>query len=243
MSQTWNLPMATTDLLSDSRTVLNDGLASLKSSFSGSTAPGSPVAGQWHYDTDDNKVYLYDGATWNLVIGDAGSAGGGMIHSAGTYPFSGDQSMGGNLLTNLGSGSATTDALQKAQIDGRLLESFVPYRADADPSTSFDMYVMRATAAITIVEAYLIVGTSTSSSAGNKWGIQVRNLTQAEDLISSAYDTNGADLSADAATALGVDQNLTIAAGDILEIQFVATGAPTALDRLCVSLVYNLPTS
>lgn len=40
---------------------------SLRSNFSGTTCPGSPVEGQHCYDTDDDVLYVYDGGSWNEI--------------------------------------------------------------------------------------------------------------------------------------------------------------------------------
>jgi len=112
MSQTWNIPMSTSDTLSASRSYINDALAALQSSFSGSSEPSSPVAGQWFLDTDDNKLYIYSGSSWRAV-GDLDYEYLGLqIRGAGvSYPFSDDVYMGSNQIKNLADPAAAQDAV------------------------------------------------------------------------------------------------------------------------------------
>jgi len=69
MSQTWNIPIAATDTLSASRPKINDAFEALRTSFSGMSAPGSPVAGQWFLNTSENNLYFYNGTAW-VILGD-----------------------------------------------------------------------------------------------------------------------------------------------------------------------------
>ena len=114
MAQTWNaVPLlATTDTLSDSRGYINDAFAALRSSFSGSSAPGSPVEGQPFYDTDTNVLSIYDGAAW-VIQGDldAGDYLGMLPLSAGSsYPLSGDLYCGSNKIINVADPTADQHA-------------------------------------------------------------------------------------------------------------------------------------
>lgn len=45
-------------------TILNQ----LKDASAGTSAPASPNEGQIWYDTDDDKFYVYDGASWNRIL-------------------------------------------------------------------------------------------------------------------------------------------------------------------------------
>lgn len=113
MAQTWNaIPLlATTDTLSDSRGYINDAFAALRSSFSGSAAPGTPVEGQFFYDTDTNVLSIYDGAAW-VTIGDVDSEYLGLLPlSAGaSYALTSDLYCGSNKLINVADPTADQHA-------------------------------------------------------------------------------------------------------------------------------------
>jgi len=103
-------------------------------------------------------------------------------------------------------------------------------------SASDDRFIFVAPSACVVTKAYLVSDTATSSSDGtDNYEFQVENKTQAEDLASSAKSTNGAEIAGDTAYDLGLDQNLTLAAGDVLELQITKNNAPTDLSSAEVS--------
>jgi hypothetical protein len=119
MSQTW-IPntsgaLDSDNTLSDSRTYINNAIAALRSSWSGASAPTSPVAGQIWIDTDTNVVSMYNGAAWK-IIGDADVDNFGLLALAGGT-MSGAIAMGTNKITGLGTPTAATDASTKGYVD------------------------------------------------------------------------------------------------------------------------------
>ena len=95
---------------------------------------------------------------------------------------------------------------------------------------SDDRYLMVAPSAGAVVQISIVSDTATSGSDGtNNWTMQVRNLTQGKDLLATAATTNGNEIAADTVWDLGPDQNLTLAANDVLELQVTKNGSPTDL--------------
>lgn len=91
MGQTWNFPMASTATLSDSRSYLNDSCASLQSSFSGTSPPGSAVAGQLYFNTSTKVFSVYGSSQWWPIFTASSNYGGLLPLSAtSSYPLSGD---------------------------------------------------------------------------------------------------------------------------------------------------------
>lgn len=81
-----------------------------------------------------------------------------------------------------------------------------------------------------VVSGLMVISdTATSGSdASNNWAWQLHNVTQALDLFSTAPDTNGDELAVDTPKVLVPDQNLSLAARDVLEFRWTKTGAPTS---------------
>lgn len=86
----------------------------------------------------------------------------------------------------------------------------------------------------------LISDTLTSSSSGNEWQVALRNVTQGVDLFSGTVGTysstpgigGGAELAVDTAFVLLPDQNLQLAADDVLRVTLTAVGTVTTITEL-----------
>ena len=121
MSQTWHLPLLTTDTLSASRGYLNDAFEALRTCFSGSSEPGTPVRGQFFVDTDDNTWKIYNGSSWT-TLGDIDLAYAGLLpRTAGSsYPLSGSLYCGNYAIKQVATPVDSTDATNKAYADSKL---------------------------------------------------------------------------------------------------------------------------
>jgi hypothetical protein len=83
---------------------------------------------------------------------------------------------------------------------------------------------------VTIQQISIVCDTTTSGSGGSAYyTFQVVNLTVTEDLISAVQSTDGAEITGDLVYDLDPDQNLTLVANEVLELQMVKTGSPTSL--------------
>lgn len=89
-------------------------------------APSSPVEGQVYYDTTTQILYVWDGTAWYSTRGvsDHGAMTGlgdddhtQYTLADGTRAFTGNQSMGGNRLTNVSDPVADGDAANKGYVD------------------------------------------------------------------------------------------------------------------------------
>ena len=92
-------------------------------------------------------------------------------------------------------------------------------------------YLLIAPRALRVQSIKLVSDVTTASSAaGSKeYGFKVKNLTQNNDLGATDTVTSDTEITADTAYTITVDQNLDIAAGDVLELQVTKTGSPTSL--------------
>lgn len=108
-------------------------------------------------------------------------------------------------------------------------------------------FIFVAPSACTVTNVVLVSDTATTGSNGAAiWSFQVANLTQTEDLLSAAQHTDatgtGTEISADTAYDITPNQNATIAADDVLELQITKTGAPTDLSsaEVAVQVIYTV---
>ena len=85
----------------------------------------------------------------------------------------------------------------------------------------------------------LVSDTTTTSDGSNNWAFQIRNKTQATNLLSTAANTNGAEITADVVYAVTPDQNATVAADDVLELQVTETGTATSLTNATFAIEYG----
>ena len=123
MSQTYNMPMASSATLSASRVTINDAHAAHQSGFSGTSAPGSAVAGQFYFNTSDNGVYwTTDGSTFYKIFTVSGTYGDLVPRVGGSgYAMSGDLYMGSNKVKSLASPADSGDAATKGWSESTFL--------------------------------------------------------------------------------------------------------------------------
>lgn len=92
-------------------------------------------------------------------------------------------------------------------------------------TVSIPLDAVRANATVQSLE--LLTDTATTSDGSNNWAIQLRNETQAENLRSAAFSSNGSDFVAWTPKTVSVDQNTDVAAGDALRVTLTETGTAT----------------
>lgn len=90
----------------------------------------------------------------------------------------------------------------------------------------------------------IISDTATSGSDGsNKYGFNIRNVTQAADLLAADVETDATEITADTPYDIDADQNQTVAVDDVLELEVTKTGAPTDLSSAEVAIQLEFTTS
>jgi len=244
MSQTWNLPLANSIVVSTFPGHLNDVGASLASKFSGTTAPASPVTWQWFLDTDDNSLSAYDGASWNVIFPDFGSAYGGLM-AASAATLSANMSAGNFKITSLDDATAAADAVNKGQVDARERVAVI-YLGDVSATSDFKIWC--GGPAITITKISLAVVTTIAADGVNYWDINVYNHTAGSEpdhnILASDFSTSGTALTADVTNDLGAfaSGKDTVSADDCLELQLVKNSSPTSLDQACLCIKYKVTT-
>lgn len=73
--QTWPVPIDGNNSFSSEIDDISTALQTQQSNFSGAASPASPVAGQFFFDTDDNKLYVRKGdGNWYEVTVSATAA-------------------------------------------------------------------------------------------------------------------------------------------------------------------------
>lgn len=99
----------------------------------------------------------------------------------------------------------------------------------ATVGTARESVILRAPFAATISKAYLVFENTTSGSdASNYWTAKIRNVTAANDLVATPWKSNGSEMTSNLPKDLGLDQNLSVSAGDVLVLHFQTVGTPTS---------------
>jgi len=124
MSQVWNIPIPSSEILSTSRTNLNDALQSLQSNFLGTADPtgGALVEGLIFINTTAAKLRgRTSSATFD--VGDWGVSNLGHLRKDGTIALTANWNIGGFLIQNLGAPAVGTDAARKTEVDAKLAKA------------------------------------------------------------------------------------------------------------------------
>ena len=107
-------------------------------------------------------------------------------------------------------------------------------------SASKNVFLLCMPHAMTVEQVSLLCSAGIAANDTNFWAAQIANLTQAEELISAdktTEATGGEEIVADTPWDLDPDQNLSIAAYDVLEVQLVKTASADDLADLAISFV------
>lgn len=127
MPQIWNIPVDSTDLLSDSRTDINDALDSLHTNFYGTADPsglslltnsGGAANGMIAVNATSNKIKMMKGGAF-INLGDF-SAEMGHVRADGTVPMTGPLSLGNNRLISLAAPTLVSDGARLQDVQGRV---------------------------------------------------------------------------------------------------------------------------
>lgn len=229
--------LAGTDTIPASRATLNGNFDALLTCFSGTTAPSSPVAGQFWLHSGTLVLSQYNGSAW-IVVANITSAGGNIVKADGSVAFTADQSLGGFKLTNLAAGTSANDAVRKAQVDA-VVHAIVAPIGTISATGTFLLGALPQ--AVTISDVSVVTSASLTSSGTDRWEINVRNVTGAVDLKAADYDTNSdGDFTANQRNALGLDQNLTPSAGNGLRLDVTKNGSIGNLTDVVVVVEYQI---
>ena len=220
--------------------------AAARSCWSGTAAPSSPVAGQLWLDTNTPSttrcnLSIYDGTDWIVMFiidftnNRVELAGSTQIPAV---TLTAAMNAGSQQINSLASGTASTDAVNKGQVDGRIHMTSVSVDG---LSATVNIPLIAAPSAIIISDVKIISDTATTgSSAGvTEWGFQVANVTAGNNLKAATKVTSGTEITANTVYALGLDQNLTLATSDVLRLVVTKTGSPTSLTSAKIQVQVN----
>jgi len=92
-----------------------------------------------------------------------------------------------------------------------------------------------------VKDVWLITETGAALHGTAYHSFQVKNVTDAEDLMAAAvsYLTGGTAITADTPYKLTPDQNNLLQEGDVLELDVTKVSTPTALEECAGSVVYS----
>ena len=162
--------------------------------------------------------------------------------------MSGAIAMGSSKITGLANGTASGDAVHQGQIAS--LQRVVSVKVDIESNTTDDEVPLAVMPACTVVEAYIASDTATSGSgATQRYGFNIKNRdvdgTGTNELAAADLKTDATELAAFDTAPIGLDQNLTVTAGQLLTLLIDVDnggGNPTDLSsaEIVVTIVYTL---
>jgi hypothetical protein len=120
MSQVWNIAIPSNELLSTSRTTINDAFQTLQTHWIGSSNPSTLVDGMIWVNTTNGKLKARAGGV-TYDIGNWAQAYLGLLPIDGSIAMTANLNMGSHKITGVTAGSTgTTEAANAQQIDSRL---------------------------------------------------------------------------------------------------------------------------
>jgi hypothetical protein len=213
MAQTWTT-LATSHTLSASRTYLNDNFTTLRSSFSGTSFPGSPIAGQFFYNTTDNFIYVYNGSAWKSIGDMDYNYAASLPRGAGSsYALWGDLYCGSQQIKSVASPSAANDVVTLTYAQNTLIDGH-SHTGAANDGPKLNMLTGLSSATET---DWALVGASTSG------GMQERVLANNNVTASALFSTWGT--AASVAVTCYANQPRYIFCGCLLENLNLAASA------------------
>lgn len=238
--------VAATDLTSTYAATFNLLRAAVRTCWSGTAAPSSPSTWQLWLDTNTPSatrcnLSIYDGTDW-IVLFIIDLTNNRVELPASTQipavTLTAALNAGSFQINSLASGTSSTDAVNKGQVDGRIHMTSVSVDG---LSATVNVPLIAAPSAIIISDVKIICDTTTSgSSAGvTEWGFQVANVTAGNNLKAATKVTSGTEITANTTYALGLDQNLTLATSDVLRLVVTKTGSPTSLTSAKIQVQVN----
>lgn len=226
MSQTYEFPITLANETPNTAwTKANDALDALATLHEGSSAPSTTFASQLWHDNSNNILYIRNQADsgWIVLFADTTAANGGLASIAAAAFTTA-------APTSETAASSSTDLLRKGEADAAIYSSSLTLEGIVNGGENYHIFAAPDSHVISSIK--IVSDTATASSDGsNNYGFVIRNVTQGNDLYSVAggKTTNGAELVADTVWNVTIDQNLTMAAGDVLELQITENGTATSL--------------
>ncbi len=230
MSQTYILPVSGTKI-NTWRALINNSLEAVRSKFSGLDDPQAKAINyQWWVDenTSPPTLFMRNSANdaWIKILEIASNA---IILPNGSVPMTGNLGMGGNLISNLADAIAASNPMPASQIAAKYASVFA-FMDDGEEGINVnatDPSFGAAKVAYTALQCVVVfAGTFIQHDVTDRFGLNIRNITQGVDLLSADIDTFTAGLAQNVPITLAVNQNPSVAAGDVLSLEVNHLGSP-----------------
>lgn len=240
MSQTFNLPFSGATSLNTCLNSLQDACTTLRSVFSGTTEPSSPVPYMLWADTTNNQLKQRNAGNsdWIILMRDITVAGGGLVVAAsGAFTT--------NAPTSAVAASSSTQLVRKAEVDARQMNQSFAFTPPASTGNYPICALGTNSLVATVVEVTLVSNVSTTASDGSNYHRFNVYRSDGLSLLTGAVTTftNG-DITSYTPYRFTPAQNTALTGSATLRLVYDKVGSPTALTGATVYIVtsYTLST-
>lgn len=225
MSQTFNLPFSGATSVNSCLSALQDACTTLRSVFSGTSEPSSPVAYMLWVDTTNGQLKQRNSGNsdWVILLRDITTAGGGnVVAASGAFTT--------NAPTSAIAASSSTHLVRKGEIDSRPLQETFTFTPPLSTGNYPIFGLGGDSNVVTISQISIYSNTTTVGSDGSNYHrFNVLRGSDNAQLMTSPAVTNSGEITAYTPYRLSPTQNTSLTGTTSIKLVYDKVGSPTAL--------------